>query len=32
LYRVCNPTKMLSFYQPKIDIYTGIAKAIRGEL
>lgn len=32
MYRVCNPTKMLSFYQPKIDIYEGIARAIKGEL
>ena len=32
MYRVCNPTKMLSFYKPKINIYDGIAKALRGEL
>jgi nucleoside-diphosphate-sugar epimerase len=32
MYRVCNPAKMLSFYKPKIDIYHGIAKALKGVL
>jgi nucleoside-diphosphate-sugar epimerase len=32
MYRVCNPAKMLSFYKPKIDIYHGITKALKGVL
>lgn len=32
MYRVCDPTKMLSFYKPKINIYDGISRALRGEL
>jgi len=32
LYRVGDPTKMLSFYKPKINIYDGIARALRGEI
>lgn len=31
-YRVCDPTKMLSFYTPKISLEEGIAKALRKEL
>jgi len=31
-YRVCDPTKMLSFYKPKISLEEGIAKALRGEI
>lgn len=31
-YRVCDPTKMLSFYTPKISLEEGIAKALRGEI
>ena len=32
MYRVCDPTKMLSFYTPKISLVEGIAKALRGEV
>jgi len=32
MYRVGNPGKMLSFYKPKINIYDGIARALRGEI
>lgn len=32
MYRVCDPTKMLSFYKPKINLYHGISKALRGEI
>jgi nucleoside-diphosphate-sugar epimerase len=32
MYRVCKPTKMLSFYKPKINIYDGIARALKGVL
>ena len=32
MYRVGNPEKMLSFYKPKINLYDGIARALRGEL
>jgi len=28
-YRVCDPTKMLSFYTPKISLEEGIARAVR---
>jgi nucleoside-diphosphate-sugar epimerase len=30
--RVANPKKMLSFYTPKINLYDGVARALRGEL
>jgi nucleoside-diphosphate-sugar epimerase len=30
--RVANPNKMLSFYTPKINLYDGVARALRGEL
>jgi nucleoside-diphosphate-sugar epimerase len=29
-YRVCDPSKMLTFYQPKISLEEGIAKALKG--
>jgi nucleoside-diphosphate-sugar epimerase len=32
MYRVGNPDKMLSFYKPKINIYDGIARALRGQI
>jgi len=32
MYRVCDPTKMLSFYKPKIDLYEGVARALKGEI
>ena len=32
MYRVGHPEKMLSFYKPKINLYDGIARALRGEL
>ena len=32
MYRVGDPEKMLSFYKPKINLYDGIARALRGEL
>ena len=32
LYRVGSPKKMVSFYKPKINLYDGIARALRGEL
>lgn len=28
-YRVCNPSKMLSFYTPKISLEQGISRAVR---
>lgn len=28
-YRVCNPSKMLSFYRPKISLEEGISRAIK---
>jgi nucleoside-diphosphate-sugar epimerase len=28
-YRVCNPSKMLSFYKPKISLEEGISRAIK---
>jgi nucleoside-diphosphate-sugar epimerase len=28
-YRVCDPTKMLSFYTPKITLEEGIARAVK---
>lgn len=28
-YRVCNPTKMLSFYKPKISLEEGISRAVK---
>ena len=28
-YRVCNPSKMLSFYQPKITLEEGISRAVK---
>lgn len=31
-YRVSNPTKMLSFYKPKITLEEGIKKALKGEI
>jgi len=31
-YRVCQPTKMLSFYKPKIDLPKGIRMALEGEI
>jgi len=31
-YRVCDPSKMLSFYTPKITLEEGIAMALRGEV
>ena len=30
-YRVCDPTKMLSFYTPKISLEEGIARAVRAQ-
>jgi nucleoside-diphosphate-sugar epimerase len=30
MYRVCHPDKMLSFYKPKINIYDGISRALKG--
>ena len=32
MYRVGNPYKMLSFYKPKINLYDGIARALRGQI
>lgn len=31
-YRVCDPSKMLSFYTPKISLEQGIRMALRGEV
>lgn len=31
-YRVCDPSKMLSFYTPKISLEEGILRALRGEV
>jgi nucleoside-diphosphate-sugar epimerase len=31
-YRVCDPSKMLSFYTPKISLEEGILKALNGEV
>lgn len=31
-YRVCDPSKMLSFYTPKISLEQGIKMALRGEV
>ena len=31
-YRVCDPTKMLSFYKPKVTLDEGIVRALRGQL
>lgn len=31
-YRVCDPSKMLSFYTPKISLEEGISMALRGEV
>lgn len=31
-YRVCDPSKMFSFYTPKITLEEGIAMALRGEV
>lgn len=28
-YRVCDPTKMLSFYKPKITLEEGVSRAIK---
>jgi nucleoside-diphosphate-sugar epimerase len=30
MYRCCDPTKMLSFYKPKISLDEGIARALKG--
>lgn len=30
MYRCCDPSKMLSFYKPKIDLEQGIARALKG--
>lgn len=30
MYRCCDPTKMLSFYQPKISLEEGISRALKG--
>jgi nucleoside-diphosphate-sugar epimerase len=32
MYRVAQPIKMLSFYKPKINLYDGISRALRGEI
>jgi nucleoside-diphosphate-sugar epimerase len=32
MYRVAYPNKMLSFYKPKINLYDGISRALRGEI
>ena len=32
MYRVAHPNKMLSFYKPKVNLYDGISRALRGEL
>ena len=32
MYRVCNSSKMLEFYKPKINLYDGISRALRGQL
>jgi len=32
MYRVANPSKLLTFYKPKINLYDGIARALRGEI
>ena len=29
-FRVCDPTKLQSFYTPKIDIYQGVCNALKG--
>jgi nucleoside-diphosphate-sugar epimerase len=29
-YRVCDPSKMLTFYRPKISLEDGIAMALKG--
>lgn len=31
-YRVCDPSKMLSFYTPKISLEEGILRALKGEV
>lgn len=31
-YRVCDPSKMFSFYKPKISLEEGIRMALRGEI
>lgn len=31
MYRVCNPSKMLEFYTPKIDLHTGIRMALNDD-
>jgi nucleoside-diphosphate-sugar epimerase len=32
MFRVAQPAKMLSFYTPKINLYDGVARALRGDL
>ena len=32
MYRVAHPDKMLSFYKPKVNLYDGISRALRGEI
>jgi nucleoside-diphosphate-sugar epimerase len=32
MFRVAQPAKMLSFYTPKINLYDGIARALRGDI
>jgi nucleoside-diphosphate-sugar epimerase len=32
MYRVAHPNKMLSFYKPKVNLYDGISRALRGEI
>lgn len=32
MYRVCDPTKMLTFYKPKITLEEGIDRALKGYL
>ena len=32
MYRVAYPNKMLSFYKPKINLYDGISRALRGDI
>jgi nucleoside-diphosphate-sugar epimerase len=32
MHRVAQPSKMLSFYKPKINLYDGISRALRGEI